>query len=178
MARRAKPHDPPFLRTVCTQPAAPRPQLVRFHFWQVMSRERSYHHKVHKLLVPSIAALPRSGYAQMPGSQPHHDRTSQRPPMCGSQFSHPHTRCESRLRQVWAQSKRPLTSSPNPQAQSPDSRVVASGSRGRSWKLLDMVSGPQRLALPHSDWLTIDRLTCWVCGRNPSTLELRRAQAH
>jgi hypothetical protein len=34
------------------------------------------------------------------------------------------------------------------------------------------------LALPHSGWPTILKLTCWVRGTNPSTLEGERARAH
>ena len=34
------------------------------------------------------------------------------------------------------------------------------------------------LALPHSGWLSILKLTCWICGIKSSTLELERAWAH
>ena len=35
----------------------------------------------------------------------------------------------------------------------------------------------QHLALPHSGWPTILKLTFWVCGTNPPSLEQNRARA-
>jgi len=36
----------------------------------------------------------------------------------------------------------------------------------------------RRVALPLSGWLTMLKLTCWICGTNMSTLQRKRALAH
>jgi len=43
------------------------------------------------------------------------------------------------------------------------------------WHKPAHISQLHLLALPNSGWPTILKMTCWVCGTNPSTLERKRA---